>query len=354
MVTPGQLNRRAALFEQLAAMIAAGVPLTKALEMAAKNRSTGIPQKILQELTHHLQEGHTFSDAMQLVSGQKRGMDVSLKPGNKACWLSEFDTALLSAGEESGRLDATFKLLARYYASRAKIIHDTIAGSIITVVTLHVFLLVFPLGFLVAFVLGIVNNDFSKCLPFIVEKIVVFGALYGLAGSLSFAGQGNRGEGWRACVESVFGMIPLLRTAVKDLAVARIAMALDSLLSAGVPVVRSWELAASACGSPHLKREILKWTPQLEHGTTPADMVAQIRYFPDMFTQLYHSGEISGKMDETLQRLHTYFEEEGFRKLQAFCRIVNFIIYFSIAITIGIFVIRFYVGYFNTALNSFQ
>jgi type IV pilus assembly protein PilC len=131
-------------------------------------------------------------------------------------------------------------------------------------------------------------------------------------------------------------------------------MALDSLLSAGVPVVRSWELAASACGSPHLKREILKWTPQLEHGTTPADMVAQIRYFPDMFMQLYHSGEISGKMDETLQRLHTYFEEEGFRKLQAFCRIVNFIIYFSIAITIGIFVIRFYVGYFNTALNSFQ
>src|ERR1039457_876727 len=121
MVTPGQLNRRAALFEQLAAMIAAGVPLTKALEMAAKNRSTGIPQKILQELTQHLQEGHTFSDAMQLVSGQKRGMDVSLKRSNKAYSLAEFDIALLSAGEESGRLDATFKLLARYYASRAKI-----------------------------------------------------------------------------------------------------------------------------------------------------------------------------------------------------------------------------------------
>jgi type II secretory pathway component PulF len=82
-------------------------------------------------------------------------------------------------------------------------------------------------------------------------------------------------------------------------------------------------------------------------------MVAQIRYFPDMFVQLYQSGEISGKLDETLTRLHNYFEEEGFRKLQMFCRVSNFIIYFSIAIMIGISIIRFYVGYFNAALNGF-
>ncbi len=354
MVTPGQLNRRAQLFEQLAAMIAAGVPLTKALEMAAKNRSTGIPRKILQELTQHLQEGHTFSDAMQLVSGQKRGMDVSLRSGYKAYWLSEFDVALLSAGEESGRLDSTFKLLARYYTSRAKMIHDTIAGSFVTIITLHVFLIVFPIGFLTAFVMGIVNNQFSMCLPFIIEKIVVFALLYGLVLSFSFAGQGNRSESWRAIVEFIFSIVPVLRTAVKDLAVARLAMALESLLNAGVPVIRSWELASVACGSPHLKHEVLKWTPKLEHGTTPADMVAQIRYFPDMFTQLYQSGEISGKMDETLTRLHTYFEEEGFRKLQTFSRILTFAIYFAIAIMIGVFVIRFWTNYYAAAMNAIQ
>lgn len=354
MVTPGNLNRRAQLFEQLAAMIAAGVPLTKALEMAARNRSTGIPRKILQELTQHLQEGHTFADAMQLVSGQKRGMDVSLKRGHKAYSLSEFDIALLSAGEESGQLDSTFKLLARYYASRAKMINDTITGSIITILTLHVFLIVFPIGFLTEFVLGIVNNEFSRCLPFIIEKIVVFALLYGFVGSFAVAGQGNRSEGWRSIVESIFSIVPLLRTAVKDLALARLAMALESLTNAGVPVVRSWELASAACGSPCLKREVLKWTPQLEHGTTPADMVAQIKYFPDMFTQLYQSGEISGKMDETLARLHTYYEEEGFRKLQNFGRLLTFAIYFLIAILIGIFVIRFWMNYFSATLNAIQ
>ncbi len=61
-------------------------------------------------------------------------------------WMPEFDVALLAAGEASGRLDAAFKLLGRYYASRAKIIRDTISDLATTMLTLHVFLLVFPAG----------------------------------------------------------------------------------------------------------------------------------------------------------------------------------------------------------------
>ncbi len=352
MVTPGQLKRRAAFFEQLAVMIAAGVPFTKALEMAAKNRSSGVPQRVIQELVLHLQEGRTFTDAMQLVSGQKVGMDGSLRRADKSFWLSDFDVALLSAGEESGRLDTTFKTLARYYSERATVIRDTISGTIITIVTFHVFLLVFPLGFLVNLVLGIMNGEYEKCLPFIIEKLVVFGLLYGGIASLAFAGQSTRSEGWRSVVESVFSIVPMLRTALKYLAVARLAMALNSLMSAGVSVIRAWELAATSCGSPHLKRQIFKWTPQLESGITPGDMVAQIHYFPDMFTQLYQSGEMSGKLDETLAHLHTYFQDEGFRKLQTFCRIFSFGLYFAIAIVVAIFIIRFYVGYFNQITSA--
>jgi type IV pilus assembly protein PilC len=360
MVTPGQLNRRAELFEQLAAMIAAGLPLTRALETAAKNRSIGVPRKVLLDITAHLQEGHTFTDAMQLASGQRRvvrdtgssgGIEVAIAPKNKAYWLSDFDVALLSAGEESGRLDSSFRMLGRYYSSRARMIRETISGSMITAMTLHVFLLVFPIGLLQLFVLGIVNNQYSECLPFIIEKLVAFSLLYGGVWALAFAGQGNRSSSWRAVVESIFTVVPLLRSATKFLATARLAMALDALLSAGVPIIRSWELAAASCGSSHLKREILKRTPELEHGSTPGDMVSQIRYFPDMFVQLYQTGEISGKLDESLTRLHTYFEEEGFRKLRAFYRVVQFTIYFTIAILVAIFVIRFWLGYFNTLLN---
>jgi type IV pilus assembly protein PilC len=336
MVTPGQLNRRSQLYDQLGAMIAAGVTLVQALEMTSRNNALRSSRKTILGLISHLHEGHTFTDSMMKVQG----------------WMPEFDIALLSVGEESGRLDTSFKLLARYYASRAKIIRDTITGLIVTVMTLNVFLLVFPLGFLISFAQGIMDNRLSACLPFIIEKAVVYGALYGSVFLVIFACQGNRGEHWRTTVETFFRMIPILRTAIKYLALARLSSALHALNNAGVSVIKSWNLASSACGSPHLKRKVLEWTPRLTTGVTPAEMVGQIRYFPEMFTNLYNSAEISGKLDETLLRLHTYYEEEGFRTLQLFTRILNGIIYGSVAMLVAYNVIRFWMNYYGGLLNS--
>ncbi len=336
-ITPGQINRRAQLYEQLAAMITAGVPLIRALELASRNNSLRSSRKSILELISHLQEGFTFTDSMKKVQG----------------WMPEFDTALLSVGEQSGRLDASFKLLGRYHASRAKIIRDTISGMLKTIMTLNVFLVVFPLYYLISFVQGIINNNYIQCIPFLIEKVVVFGALYGIVFMLIVACQGNRGEGWRALVEDIFRMIPLLQSAIKYLALARLASALGALTNAGVSVIKSWELAGAACGSPRLKREILKWTPQLETGVTPADMVNEIRYFPEMFRNLYSSGEISGKLDETLERLHVYYEEEGFHTLRLFTRIMNGSIYGIIAALVAYAIISFYMNYYATAMQSF-
>lgn len=337
MVTPAQLNRRAELYNQLGAMIAAGVPVVKALEMAGRNRSLRGSQKTIRELIQHLQAGLTFTDSMKRVQG----------------WMPEFDVALLSVGEETGRLDASFKQLAQYYEFRARIIRNTISDLMITAATLHVFLLVFPLGRLTAFVQGIMNNDFHLCLPFIVEKILVFGGLYGAVLFLIFACQGKRGEGWRSLFESLTQMIPLFRTAQKYLVLSRLAASLHALTNAGVSVIKGWELAAAASGSPRVKREITAWTPQIESGVTPAEMVNQISYFPETFANLYFTAENSGKLDETLDRLHSYYQEEGFRTLHLFTRILNGTIYGVVVLLVAYNVIQFYVGYFNAALKSF-
>ena len=336
MVTPSQLNRRAQLYEQLASSIAAGLPLIQALQMASRNRSMRGSQKTILALIGYLNEGFTFADSMKKVS----------------TWLSEFDIALLSVGEESGRLDVAFRQLARYYTNRARIITDTIKGSILTIATLHVFLLVFPLSYLILLVRGIVDSDYSKCLPFFVEKLIAFGSIYGTIIFFGFVCEGKRGEGWRALLENIYRFIPILGTALKCLAIARLAAALDALSSAGVSAVKTWEMAAEACGSPRLKRHILEWAPKLETGVTPAEMVNQIPYFPEMFSNLYQTAELSGKHDETLQRLHVYFEDEGFRLLQWFSKVVTAILYISMAILAGYFIISFWLQYYNTMLQS--
>jgi len=262
-------------------------------------------------------------------------------------WLPEFDIALLSVGEESGHLDASFKLLADYYAIRAGIIRDTIAGLVITTVTLHVFLLIFPLGLLISFVQGIFDNDYTQCLPFLVEKAAVFGTLYGTVLLLIYACQGKRGERWRSIMESFIGLIPLLGTARKYLALSRLAAALEALIGAGVSIVKSWELAGAASGSPRLRREISDWKTRIESGTTPADLVNQSRCFPQIFANLYSTAEQSGKLDDALARLHTYFQEEGFRTLRVFTRLMNGTIYGLVVLLVAYNVIRFWMNYFG-------
>ncbi|HAO80900.1 MAG TPA: hypothetical protein DCQ92_18420, partial [Verrucomicrobia subdivision 3 bacterium] len=68
------------------------------------------------------------------------------------------------------------------------------------------------------------------------------------------------------------------------------------------------------------------------------------------------SGEISGKLDDALHRLHRYYNEEGTRKLQDFAQWTPRLIYGLVACIIGYKIIQFYTGYFNqisTITNGF-
>ena len=52
----------------------------------------------------------------------------------------------------------------------------------------------------------------------------------------------------------------------------------------------------------------------------PSEAVRACRLFPETFANLYASGEISGKLDESLRHLHRLYSEEGARKLQLFAQ----------------------------------
>lgn len=336
ILTPGQLNRRAELYHQLGTMVTAGVPLIQALEMATRNRATGSMRKYLPMVIERLRNGLTFSDSLRQVTG----------------WLPEFDVALLSAGEQSGRLDVSFKQLADYYATRAKIIRDSIGRSFITIATLHVFLLVFPIGLLQEFAIGIRDKSFSECMPFIFEKIAIFGALYALVFFLIFSFQGNRGGRWRTALEWLLHLIPILGNARRNLVLSRLAAGLEALINAGIPIAKSWEYAAAASGSLQLVNSVSQWGDELERGATPADLVGRTPYFPQLFANMYMTGEMSGKLDETLLRLQAFHQEEGNRGVERFTHFLTIFLYLCIAVLVGYFVIKFWTNYYGTMLNS--
>jgi type II secretory pathway component PulF len=148
--------------------------------------------------------------------------------------------------------------------------------------------------------------------------------------------------------------VPMLGTARRELALARLAAALEALLSAGVTVIEAWDMAVLASGSPALRRAVARWQPQVRAGKTPGEAVSEASVFPELFANLYRTGEISGQLDDSLRNLHRHYQEEGTRKLHLVAQWSPRLAYLVIMLLIAWRIVHFYLGYFqqvNDAIN---
>ena len=322
LVSPRQLSQRAELYQQLSQLTAAGIGLPQAIECQRRSppaRSFRAPLSLVSE---RLADGSTFYEA--LVSTGR--------------WLPAFDGALLNAGERSGRLPDCFKLLAGHYENSAALVRKMISSLIYPALLFHMAIFISPLPGLVQ------SGNFAR---YVASTIGILVPLYVVIGVVLYATQSQHGERWRSLIEMTIGRVPLLGKGRRNLALARLASALEALISAGVTIIEAWDLAAAASGSPALHREVSRWKPDLLSGVTPAEVVHQSREFPETFASLYHTGEITGSLDDTLRRLHGLYQSEGSRQLQAFADWTPKLVYFGVALMVAWQVIRFWLGYFE-------
>lgn len=322
VITPGQLTRRAELYHQLAQLTAAGLPILGSLEQIGRHPPSPAFRAPLRTIHQEINNGSTFIEAV----------------GRSGPWLPPFDLALIEAGEQSGRLDVCFRVLADYYSDRARMARQMIADLAYPAFLFHFAIFILPFAELFK------SGDWQ---PYLFKTFGVLIPVYLGLIAMVYAGQSKHGEAWRSFVERLLHPIPVLGSGRRDLALARLAMALEALLNAGVNIVTAWELAAKVSGSPALRRAVTAWKPEVLAGQTPAEALSASGVFPDLFENQYHSGEVSGKLDENLKRLRQYYQEEGTRKIHAVAQWVPRIIYLIIALFIGYKIVSFYAGYFG-------
>ncbi len=327
IVTPGQLSRRADFYHQLGQLNGAGLGLVQALEQLRQHPPDRSYREPIGRVLEQITSGSTLTEAVQGCGH----------------WLPAFDRALLQAGEYSGRLDACFRLLADYYTDRARLARQMISDLAYPAFLLHFAIFILP--FAQFFASG-------NWVLYLCQTLGVLIPLYAVSALLIFAAQSRHGEMWRGCFETLLHPIPVLGLARRYLALGRLAAALEALLSAGVTIIEAWEMAATASGSPALRRTVLAWRPQVDGGQTPAEAVRASGSFPEIFTSQYATGEISGKLDDTLRRLHGYYQEEGSRKLHAVARWTPMAIYFGVVVFIACRIISFYTNYFNQVKDA--
>lgn len=325
--TPGQFTRRAELYRQLAQLTLAGLPIIKSLEQLERHPPSYAFRGPIRLMREEIIAGSTFSEAFE----------------NSGDWVSPFDLSLIDAGERSGRLDVSFRTLADLYAERARMVKQMLSDLAYPVFLLHFAVLVF------AFV------NYVKTWKPMTGLIIIGGVLipiYVIVAVIIYVSQSRHGEAWRTVYEKLLHPIPILGSARRELALARLSMALEALINAGVTIIEAWDLAATVSGSPTLRRTVQRFLPAVRAGQTPSEAVTACGVFPSLFANQYHAGEVSGKLDETLRQLHRYYQEEGSRKMQAVAQWTPRLIYLMVALGVAYYIVHFWMNYFQQINNA--
>lgn len=330
LILPGQFAARSEFYHQLAGSLAAGLTLGQTFRILSQNPPARSLRRPIAFLAHRLESGATLSEALRGLGG----------------WAPVFDQALVEAGEESGRLDQTCRLLARSYGERARLGRQILLGLAYPILVFHFAFLILPIG---DFITLFQSADVTS---FLLRKAAFFGPVYLAVGLVLLATRSTHGRAWRSVLESLGHLVPIFAQARRALVLARLSLALDALLNAGVAATRAWPLAAAAAGSPAYEREVAQLVPRLEEGESAGDVLLRRGVFPPHFTHVYATGEMSGRTDECLGRLAEHYQEEGVRLMRIAAGVLTGLVYGGVLIVVAYQIVSFWLGHYSRILGT--
>jgi len=104
--------------------------------------------------------------------------------------------------------------------------------------------------------------------------------------------------------------LPVVGVLLRKIAVARFTRTLGTLITSGVPILEGLSITARTSGNAVLEQALLKVRKAIEEGRTIVDPLKECGVFPNMVTQMIGVGEATGAMDNMLQKIADFYEDE--------------------------------------------
>ncbi len=104
--------------------------------------------------------------------------------------------------------------------------------------------------------------------------------------------------------------IPVLKTVITKVAIARFSRTFSSLMSSGVSVIESLEITAGSIGNKVLENELLAAAKEVKAGKQLSEPISNSPHYPAIVGQMLAIGEETGETDEILVKIADFYEEE--------------------------------------------
>ncbi len=297
-------NDLALVTRQLATLVQSSMPLEEALLAVSEQTESTRVKSVLIGVRSKVMEGHTLADGFSDFP--------------KA--FPEIYRATVSAGEQSGHLDAVLERLADYTEGR-QVLRQKIQHAMIYPVVLTVLALLIVSGMLVYVVpkvVGVFSNT-GRELPGLTVFLIALSEFlrsYGLAlllvliGAAFAARRALRQPGPRRWRDALLLRIPLVAKLVRGSNTAQFTRTFSILTGSGVPVLEALRISAEVVTNIPMREAVEDAAARVREGAPIGKSLAIGGYFPPLCVHLISSGEASGKLEAMLGRAAANQERE--------------------------------------------
>ncbi len=330
---------------QFATMIDAGLPLVQCLDILANQQDNKIFQTALRDIKSSVEQGATFSDSL------RRHPKI----------FDELYVNLVHAGEVGGILDSILNRLAVYIEKNVKLMRQ-VRGAMAypsAVIVILIGIIFVMLTFVIPafeqmfadfgnkealpkptqFVIWISRN-FVSALPITIPALIL--AVVGA----SFFYRNPKGKRF---IHRALLVLPIIGPVMRKIAVARFTRTLGTLLQSGVPILDALDVCARSAGNVIVTSGIIYARDRISEGKNMAEPLAESKVFPTMVVQMIAVGEQTGALDQMLNKIADFYEDEVDVAVATLTSLLEPLIMVVVGVVVGGVLISMYLPIFSLA-----
>jgi type IV pilus assembly protein PilC len=161
----------------------------------------------------------------------------------------------------------------------------------------------------------------------------------------------NRTDKGKEALDRFLLRVPVVGPVLRKIIVARFTRTLGTLLSSGVPILDALDICARTAGNRVVQTGILRARSKIAEGHDMAGPLADSRVFPTMVVQMIGVGEQTGAMDQMLNKIADFYEEEVDTAVAGLTSLIEPVMMAFLGVVVGGLIVAMYLPIFKLAGN---
>ena len=326
---------------QLATMVDAGLAMVQSLQGLAEQTTNKVMRDVIKDVCARVETGDSFSEAL-------------LKHPKV---FSRLYTCMVAAGEKGGLLAEILARLAVYLENAARL-RKKVKSALMypTTVTVVAILITIFLLIKVVPVFGEIFSSFGAALPAPTQYLINISNFVKKYIFLVLIAGGGGVYGWFYFIRTPIGRtfwdtyrirLPIFGSIAHKICLARFTRTLASLVRSGVPILEVLQIVSQTVGNVVMEKAIKTAATDIERGDSISAALSKHPVFPNMIIRMITAGEQTGKIDNMLERVADFLDEEIETTLSGITSLIEPILIVFLGVVVGGMVICMFLPIFK-------